>query len=63
VLLDPTRTAAFIRATVLRADLANATGDSANARRWGTVAAVLWREAGGELGLVAQRMARYTRTP
>lgn len=63
VLADPTRTAAFIRATVLRADLASGTRDSVSARRWGAVAATLWRDADTELSAVAKRMSRYTRAP
>jgi hypothetical protein len=63
VLWDPARSAAFIRATVLRADLAIATGDSVGARRWATVAATLWRDGDAGLSGVARRMARYAGIP
>lgn len=62
-LRDPARSAAFVRATVLRADLAMAARDSIVARRWAVVAATLWRNADPALQGVARRMARYAALP
>jgi hypothetical protein len=61
ILLDPARAGAFVRAMVLRADLAWKRGDHAIAARWGAAVAALWSEPDEELREVRRRMASYAR--
>jgi hypothetical protein len=53
---SPASVAALIRASALRAELANASGDKALARKWASLPAQLWRSADPELRTLVARM-------
>ncbi|MGE5762027.1 MAG: protein kinase domain-containing protein, partial [Gemmatimonadota bacterium] len=58
VLEDLPRAAALVRAMVLRAELADRTGDKSSAARWARAVAVLWSDADAPLQPIVQRMQR-----
>jgi len=61
VFLETANAAAFVRAMILRADLAAASRDSAGARRWATAVGSLWTGADRELQPIRDRMQTYAR--
>ena len=61
ILLDPARAGAFVRAMVLRADLAWKQRDRATAARWGAAVEALWSHPDEELRGVRRRMVSYAR--
>jgi tetratricopeptide (TPR) repeat protein len=54
-LSDQARAAAFVRAMLLRAKLANATRDTATARRWTSVVSLFWSTSDSELQMEVRR--------
>jgi len=58
---DPVGAGLLVRAMALRADLAMAMRDSANARRWGRAVAVLWSSSDPFLAPVVERARRASR--
>jgi Tfp pilus assembly protein PilF len=63
-LLDEAPQAAgLVRAMVLRAELANAAGDAATARRWGEAVDALWGDAEPPLQPIVVRMRALAGNP
>jgi hypothetical protein len=58
---DDAQLGSVINGLVLRADVADAMGDRAMARRMATAVLAVWRGAGAELSPVVTRMQRYIR--
>ena len=58
---SPQSVAALLRASALRAELANASGDSALARKWAALPARLWQRADPELQPLVARMKHLSR--
>jgi hypothetical protein len=56
LLTETPQAAGLVRAMALRAELADAAGDAATARRWGEAVSTLWRDAEPSLHPLVQRM-------
>ncbi|MFL5608421.1 MAG: protein kinase domain-containing protein, partial [Gemmatimonadaceae bacterium] len=56
VISRPANAGALMRAMILRAELAHASGDAANARRWSRAVAILWADADPFLRPLVQSM-------
>ena len=65
LLMDPVQAGSFVRAMVLRAELAARAGDRRAAARWAAVVVELWSQADAPLQPLVIRMRRLAefRTP
>lgn len=60
VLYDHVAMAGVLRLMTLRADLANARGDAAAARKWSTAVLTMWLGADADLQVALRRLATYS---
>jgi hypothetical protein len=58
-LSEPGNAASFVRAMILRAELAWATADPVAARRWASAAGTLWSTADEDLAPAVEKLSQY----